>query len=620
MTSIKNLTLFFVAFLLIACGGRGDSPYPRNETLYIGGFQWGEPASFNPLSDWPVTWPATGNVNLVYETLFAFNILTGELEPLLGKQYELEDSVLNVTLNDGTMWSDSTALTVDDVKYTFYLHKRYQTLHHSVWRFLDTVIVDSTRQSVSFVLDKKNLNPLTIKDMLGSVIILPKHVYLPLEDIAKAKNENLQNATNGAFENLVLADMLSETFFNGTVGSGPYTLREQSKNRIVLERVESYWGNKMRGGKAKPRFIIHPLYSGNDDYNQALELGKIDVSATYCPMVWNKKRAGVGTWEAAEPYYIPGSIPSLLISHQPRNVEPVTVDNKTYNATKDVLKDAAFRRALAASIDYEMIRKKAIQGYAPRLSPGYIISSGIEQIYFDTESADKNGAFSSDTYNDLKTRQNRVKSELAAAGYTWIEDSNNPGGRLVTPDGKVLADMKMTTPKGWSDWEIAVKVAVTGLRNIGVPVTEDYIEEDEYWSRLGLGQFDFIMKTPQADQLPSLPWSRFEKVMSSEDIDSVGVFIYANEGRYKNPVADSLLSVIPKLKKDAEVEEGYRKLNDLFMKEMPVIPLMYRPSEYYQFSTKHWDNFPTLETPYAPPSCLTVAAGVKALWQINPRK
>lgn len=620
MTSIKNIILLFITLIIMACGNRGNSPYPRNETLYIGGFQWGDPASFNPLGDWPVTWPATGNVNLVYETLFAFNILTGELEPLLGERFELEDSVLTVSLNSGTAWSDSTKLTVEDVKYTYYLHKRYQTLHHSVWRFLDTVIVDTALQNVTFILDKENLNPLTIKDMLGSVIILPKHVYAPLEEIAIAKNDNLKNSTNGTYENLVLADMVSETFFEGTVGSGPYSLREHSKERIVLERVDSYWGNKMRGGGAKPKFIIHPLYSGNDDYNKALEEGKIDVSATYCPMVWNKKRSGVGTWESAEPYYIPGSIPSLLISHQPESVEHITVDEKSYSATKDVLKDASFRRALAASIDYEMIRKKAIQGYAPELSPGFIISSGIEQIYYDSENADVEGAFTSKTYKDLKTRQNGVKSSLAAAGYTWIEDSNNPGGRLVTPSGKVLADMKMTTPKGWSDWEIAVKVAVTGLRNIGVPVTEDYIEEDEYWSRLGLGQFDFIMKTPQADQLPSLPWSRFEKVMSSEDIDSVGVFIYANEGRYKNRIADSLLSVIPKLKKDADVEEGYRKLNALFMREMPVIPLMYRPSGYYQFSTKHWNNFPTIETPYAPPSCLTVAAGVKALWQINPAK
>jgi len=128
------------------------------------------------------------------------------------------------------------------------------------------------------------------------------------------------------------------------------------------------------------------------------------------------------------------------------------------------------------------------------------------------------------------------------------------------------------------------------------------------------------MKTPQAEQLPSLPWSRFEKIMSSSDIDTVGVFIYTNEGRYVNQLADSLLTVIPSLKDDKELELGYSKLNELFMKEMPVIPLMYRPSLFYQFSTKHWSNFPTLDNPYAPPSCLIVAAGRKALWEITPVK
>lgn len=615
-----RLIIALITLILVGCNSSKQVSYPREKTLYMGGFQWGEPASFNPLSDWPVTWPATGGSNLMYESLFAYNILTGELEPLLASRYQFEKSVITVYMNEGTRWSDGRDLTLDDVEYTYYLHKRYQTLHHSVWRFIDTLQVNEDQASISFVMDKNEFNPLTVKDMLAAVFILPKHVFSKIEEDAKSKFSHLKSKNDNSFENEILKALLTESFLDSTVGSGPYQLEEHSPERIVLKRVDTYWGNDViRNGIAKPEFIIHPLYDGNDDYNKALEEGKLDVSATYSPMIWTQKKNGVGTWEAAEPYYIPGSIPSLLINHTKKETGTIELNGKQYQTTKSVLLDPAFRRAIAASIDYEMIRKKAIHGYGPELRPGFIISSGIESIFYDSESANKAGAFSEKNYDDLKTRQNLVKMSLADAGYTWIEDPKNPGGRLVTPDGKAIADLKMSTPEGWSDWEVAVKIAATSMRNIGVPVWEDYISEDEYWTNLGMGYFDFIMKTPQSDQLPSLPWSRFEKVMSSKDIDSVGSYIYANEGRYINPVADSLLKVIPTLLSDREVEEGYRKLNEIFMRDMPVIPLMYRPSQYYQFSTKHWTNFPTLDNPYAPPSCLSVAAGVKALWHIKPQ-
>jgi len=613
-TKIIALLMFFI----VGCGSKKNTDYPRNETLLVGGFQWGAPVSFNPLSDWPVSWPVTGNVNLVYEPLFAFNILTGELEPLIGQRYDLEDSVLTVSIQKDAHWSDGKPLTADDVLYTLYLHKRYQTLHHSIWRFIDTVRVNSSENSLSFRLDSKNFNPLTIKDMLGAVAILPKHVFQPLEESAKKRHNSLKK-DHAAFQAKVLEDMLSNKFLDKSVGSGPYTLLEYDDKRIVLQRDEKYWGNaSLYGGKLPaPKYVIHPIFATNEEYNRALEEGRLDISATYCPMVWNMKKNGVGTWESSEPYYIPGSIPSIVIQQMPSQDTSILIGSDTLTTTKAPLKSAFFRRIMASAIDYEMVRKRSIQGYAPPLSPGFIINSGIEQVYYNDSTAKEFGIFTDSTYNDLKTRQNNLKKLLADSGYSWIEDPANPAGRLKLRDGRVLADMKISSPKGWSDWEIAVQIVSASLKNIGIPVNADIVAEDLYWANLGLGKFDLILKTPQSEQLPSLPWSRFERIMSSADIDTVGVFIYTNEGRYINPTADSLLSVIPRLKTDEEIEQGYFKLNELFMKEMPVIPLMYRPSMFYQFSTKTWDNFPTLDNAYAPPSCLIVAAGRKALWDLT---
>src|SRR4051794_17207596 len=43
-----------------------NSSFPRAETFYLGGRQWGEPSTFNPLGTpgWPIS-----TMNLLYETL-----------------------------------------------------------------------------------------------------------------------------------------------------------------------------------------------------------------------------------------------------------------------------------------------------------------------------------------------------------------------------------------------------------------------------------------------------------------------------------------------------------------------------------------------------------------------
>jgi hypothetical protein len=58
---------------------------PRKETLYVAGWQWGPPTTFNPLATGLAGWPTQGAPNTplmhVFETLLAFNMYSGALEP-----------------------------------------------------------------------------------------------------------------------------------------------------------------------------------------------------------------------------------------------------------------------------------------------------------------------------------------------------------------------------------------------------------------------------------------------------------------------------------------------------------------------------------------------------------
>jgi peptide/nickel transport system substrate-binding protein len=84
----------------------------------MAGFQWGDPNTFNPLSDWPA-WPVGGNFNLMYEPLVLFNSLTGQREPLLATIYEETITFISVLMNPAAKWSDGQPLTSADVKFTY---------------------------------------------------------------------------------------------------------------------------------------------------------------------------------------------------------------------------------------------------------------------------------------------------------------------------------------------------------------------------------------------------------------------------------------------------------------------------------------------------------------------
>ena len=109
-----------------------NSEYPRAETLYIGGFDWAPPTTFNPLDPDP-NFPADGNIRLMYESLLAFNQLTGSLDPMLADSYSQTDSSITVHLDTRAKWNNGEKITVEDVIYTFKIDSILPTAHHNNW-------------------------------------------------------------------------------------------------------------------------------------------------------------------------------------------------------------------------------------------------------------------------------------------------------------------------------------------------------------------------------------------------------------------------------------------------------------------------------------------------------
>src|SRR5438309_9473252 len=141
--------------LLAACGtssggngggGVSKSGKPnRRNTLFVSGWQSSPPVNFNPLTarpDWPNAFPApAGQHMLNYESLFGFDMLNGDIKPVLGKGVTYPDATsAMVQLHPEAHWQDGNALTADDVVYTFRLAKDHPDLNYATfWSYVNDV-------------------------------------------------------------------------------------------------------------------------------------------------------------------------------------------------------------------------------------------------------------------------------------------------------------------------------------------------------------------------------------------------------------------------------------------------------------------------------------------------
>jgi peptide/nickel transport system substrate-binding protein len=608
MNVIKRFTLgtalvsVAMAGMLAGCekkktsDSQATSGFPRNETLYLAGSQWGDPSSFNPLAEpWQAAWPVGDRFNLMYEPLVSYNTLTGQMEPVLGSLVSSNADSVVVDINPAAKWSDGKPVTSTDVKFIYEIGRRFKGAATGyVVDFVSGINVDTVDaagvkvERLSFLVDKKTRNnPLVILDFLQAVRIVPAHIF---EDLLAKNNNDLAVVQKLKIDSV-------------PVVSGPYTLENYSNEKIVIKRRDDYWGNAAlhNGQLPVPKYIIHPIYKSNDHFAIALQKGDLDASQTFIPRIWLKKKDDVATWYDKAPYFVPGSMPMMLI-----------------NTTKAPLDDKLFRRAMASAIKYGDLKELAVSGYSPDMQAGLIMPNGIEGKFFNAEDVKAKGI----GYN-----LEQAKKMLADAGYKSVFNADGTLSHMTDKTGAKLPTLYVKSPAGWSDWEAMVSLAVKSMREAGIDVREGFVDAGLYWPALPAGDFDLIMHKPAANVTPSLPWSRFDAVMSSRNWKPAGGgnSMNENQGRYNqpgsknyNPKVDSLLRVIPVTSDPAALATAYRELNSIFMEDQPALPLCYLPEQFYEFSTKFWTNWASEANAYAPPQLPWLSSGTKALWQLKP--
>jgi peptide/nickel transport system substrate-binding protein len=572
-TGLAAVGLGFGGPLLAACGTSGGSGTggiaksggkpARNNSLFIAGFQWGPATNFNPLgpnSSWP-SQQGAGHQHL-YETLFGFDVLAGDIKGILAKNISYPDpATFVITLNSGTHWQDGKPLTADDVVYTLQLSKTHSELNYAqFWQYV-TDVTKKDDQTIQISLNKDTLNAGQVRHFLAQIFILPQHIWSGRE-------------SGGS-----LLDFVDTT----PVGSGPYKVYDFNAQRVALVRDDSYWGKSVYGTPA-PAFIVHPIFKDNDSANLAFQTGDIDFAQTFLPQIWQlweNKKLPVATWFRNAPYHLPGQIPMIFL-----NVHRPGLDNPKV------------RQALAYAIDYAQIAATAMSRYSVPVNASLVLPQGGEQKLYDASNVAQSGW------------------KFDAAKATSILDSigkKGGDGVYVLADGTRLGPWKAQCPYGWTDWMTSLQGVSTSAKAVGIDIQTNFPEQPQDISSLQNGDFDIAMYSVTGAD-PSAPWARFHDVLDARGVPGNGQTAFWNYNRFTDPNVPALLDKVAAASA-ADQPALIAQLDELWRQNIPTIPLEYRPLEFFEHHDVNWTGFPDSTHPTAPPT--TAGAGIKWLYQIR---
>jgi peptide/nickel transport system substrate-binding protein len=570
-------TLVVVGLTATACTGGGSSSdggggsgggggnataggaLPRNETLYTAGTQSAPPANFNPLRDWD---HATGTKGLAYETLFHYDPNAGKLTPWLAEKGSwTDDHTYELTLRPGITWSDGKPLTAKDVAYSYGLGKIEASSFHTLWDWLGKAGATDDR-TVRFTFTSPRYQEWDYH--LYTRPIVPEHIW------STRSEDQILNGVN-----------------DKPVGTGAYTERSRTQDRVVWQRRDDWWGVKALKMKPAPRYIVDVVTTSNEVALGRLSQRQLDLSNNFLPGAASLVKSGKVVSYYDKPPYMLSANTAWLVP----------------NTTKKPMNDPAFRKALARSVDVDKIVKGVYGDLVKPADPTGLLPQWDQYI-------DKSLPSRADSSHSVAG----AKQLLAEAGYR----DTNGDGLVENKDGSKIS-LKLMVPSGWTDWMEAARVIAAGAKTAGINVSTAFPDANALNELRGKGQFDLVLNNER--QLSNSPWTYYDYIFQLPVQKTQNT---VNFGRYQNKEAYGLVNQLGGARTDdqAGMKKLTSRIQQIQLAEMPIIPLWYN-GLWAQSTTGTWKNWPS-DAPGAPKSAPSLwrnwleLGGFETLTQLKP--
>jgi peptide/nickel transport system substrate-binding protein len=527
----------------------------RADTLVLGQFRPPTGKIGNPYVQASDALISDGVHELVYEALFYTNYQSGETEPWLAESFEYGDGNKSVTLKlrDDVTWNDGKPFSADDVVFTLEQIKKAKAPYRAanIQAAVKSVKAASPTE-VEITLNAPN--PRFVQSELSSYVYTANFIPMP-KHIFQGKK----------FDTFAFFDLAK----GWPVGTGPYKLTKIDATSSTLTRNEDWWAAKA-GVKdlPAPSRVIYTTPGPEDSAVSSLETNKVDYVGQSVPTVAGfiaakKQNPNLVNWDGDLGWVDPC---------------PFSLTINTKNKPWD---DPDMRWALNAAIDKEQFSQLFNTPGEP--TPSRSTYPEYPQL---AELLDANQDLF-DTYPTLDHDVSKSDEILTSKGYTKQDG-------VWTKDGKPLTlKLNLFNPAALGPvWGDAAQLLNQQFKAAGIKVDLQPGDFNLVASNRAEGKFD-AQSWFECGSVTD-PWATLNRYTDAPGND--------NAGKWSNAEFEKIVAQMGELPPgDEKIQDLFSQAMEIWLKELPVIPLVQRPTPIVMNQT-YWKNWPTAENAYTDPA------------------
>ena len=455
-------------------------------------------------------------------------------------------------LNPAACWHDGTAITAEDVVFTF---ETLMTKGHPNFRLLYADVAGVKKLSereVEFRISNTENRKLPL--LLGGLQIISKAYYT--------------------------ANEFDKTTLTPPLGSGPYKVAKVEAGRAVTyARVADYWAKDLPVNIGRHNFdeIRWDYYRDRTIMVEALKAGEFD---------WHEEFTSK-TWMTA--YDLPAIDAGAMIKEVLPDNTPSGVQAFFLNTRRDKFKDIRVRQALSHAFDFEWTNKKIFYGLYDRMAS-----------YFENSDLAARGLPEGAELALLETFRGRVPEQVfseefkppATDGSGRNRRNLRQAGKLLDAAGWKLQDGTRVSPATGEALGIEILYFsptfervfgpyARNLERLGISVDLRLVDPSQYVKRLENHDFDistrrFIQQLSPGSEL----WSYF----GSASVDQAGAL---NSAGIKDPVVDELITKILAASDRESMRVAARALDRVLLWGHYIVPQWFKGEHHLVY----WNKF-----------------------------
>lgn len=396
------------------------------------------PTTLNALSS--TDYYSTIVQSYILEGLLGRDLDTREWKPGLASKWKISKDglVYTFTLRDGVKWHDGTALTIEDIKFSFdaimhpkdkYKTARLKPYYENIKEanILDKNTIEFRAKKVYF----RNF------DVVAGLTIVPKHLY---ENPTKKQKKKLNKTL---------------------IGTGAYKLGKYRRGKnLTLVKNKTWWGTGVAGQKGKFNYdkILMRFVKDKTIAIQRVEKGDLDYQALSSEDYMKKTKGP--KWGK--------SVHKVKM----QNKAPVSYGFIGWNLKNKLFKDKNVRKALYHLIDREKMIKKFRYGMSlPATGPVY-----------------RQSMFANPTVKPVLYDLKKARELLTKAGW-----KDTDGDRILDKviDGK-KTKLSFTILEPNKDFVKYLTVYKQDARKAGVDINVKYVEWNTFIKLLDERKFQAV--------------------------------------------------------------------------------------------------------------------------------